>query len=134
MERRDGGSLVGLDLVVADDADDELVPERARLAQRVAVAVVHHVEAAIHVDAHGAAGPAAEAAAERAEGRRQGQGRDGGGPAREVEREHRGAQHDAADHARRQRPRAAAIPRVHGGRRWEGGGGGRGYGSWCVSG
>jgi hypothetical protein len=115
VERRDGGSLVGLDLVVADDADDELVPERARLAQRVAVAVVHHVEAAVHVDAHGAA--AAAATEKRADGRRQGQGRDGGGPAREVEREHRRAQHDAADDARRQRPRAAAIPRVHGWRR-----------------
>lgn len=98
MERRDGWSLVSLDLVVADDADDELVPERPGLAQRVAVAVVHHVEAAVHVDAHGAA--VAAAAAERAEGR-QGQGRDGGGPAREVQRQHRGAQHDAADHARR---------------------------------
>jgi hypothetical protein len=30
-----------------------------------------------------------------------------------VERDHRGAQHDAADHARRHRPRAAA-PGVHG--------------------
>jgi hypothetical protein len=119
VERRNGGPLVGLDLVVADDADDELVPERARLAQRVAVSVVHHVEAAVHVDPHGAAA----AAAERAEKRRQGQVRDGGRPAREVEREHRGAQNDAADDARHQRPGAAAIPRVHGhGWRWEGGG------------
>ena len=54
MERRDGGSRVGGELVITDDADDELVPERPRLAQRVAVAVVHHVEAAVHVDPHGA--------------------------------------------------------------------------------
>jgi hypothetical protein len=54
-ERRNGRSLVGLDLVVADEADDELVPEGARLAQRVAVAEVHHVKASVHVDAHGAA-------------------------------------------------------------------------------
>ena len=36
VERRNWRPLVGLDLFVADDADDELVPEGARLAQRVA--------------------------------------------------------------------------------------------------
>lgn len=121
MERRDGRPLVGLDLVVADDADDELVPEGARLSQRVAVSVVHHIEASVHVDAHGAAAAAPEPAPERVERR---QGRNGSGP-REVEREHGGAQHDAADDARRQRPGAAAGAgtRLHGG-----GGDGRGSG------
>ena len=42
-ECRNGQYLVGLDLVVADEADDELVP---------AVTVVLHVEASVHVDAH----------------------------------------------------------------------------------
>jgi len=100
VERRNWRPFVGLDLFVADDADDELVPEGARLAQRVAVSVVHHVEAAVHVDAHGAAA----AAPDRVERR---QGRNGHGP-REVEREHGCAQNDAADDARRQRPGAAA--------------------------
>ena len=59
-ECRNGQYLVGLDLVVADEADDELVPEGARLAQRVAVAVVHHVEASVHIDAHGAAAAGTE--------------------------------------------------------------------------
>lgn len=112
MQRRDGGSLVGGDLVVADDADDELVPERPRLAQRVAVAVVHHVEAAVHVDPHRAAAPP-EPPPEGLDGR-QARGR---GASAEVERDHRGAQHDATDHARRHRPRAAA-PRIHGRARW----------------
>ena len=107
VERRNWRPFVGLDLFVADDADDELVPEGARLAQRVAVSVVHHVEAAVHVDAHGAA----EAAPDGVE-RRQGRN------------EHGGAQHDAADDARRQRPGAAAGAgaRLHGDgrRRWRG--------------
>ena len=111
VERRNWRPFVGLDLFVADDADDELVPEGARLAQRVAVSVVHHVEAAVHVDAHGAAA-AAEPAPDRVE--RQ-QGRKGHGP-REVEREHGCAQHDAANDARRQRTGAAAgaVARLHG--------------------
>ena len=107
MEGRNRRPFVCLDLFVADDADDELVPEGARLAQRVAVSVVHHVEAAVHVDAHGAA----EAAPDGVE-RRQGRN------------EHGGAQHDAADDARRQRPGAAAGAgaRLHGDgrRRWRG--------------
>lgn len=110
MERRDGRALVGGDLVVADNADDELVPEGARLAQRVAVAVVHHVEAAIHVDAHGAPASAAEPAAERVDGRQGGNG-DGAG---EVERDHGRPQHDPADDARRHQLGAAAPrPRLH---------------------
>lgn len=110
MERRDGRALVGGDLVVADNADDELVPEGVRLAQRVAVAVVHHVEAAIHVDAHGTSASAAEPAAERVDGR---QGGNGDGPG-EVERDHGRPQHDPADDAcRHQLGAAAPRPRLH---------------------
>jgi hypothetical protein len=113
VHRRDGRALVGLDLLVADDADDELVAEGARLAQRVAMAVVHHVEAAVHVHAHRALAAAPEPAPERVHRR---QRRDGHGTG-EVERQQRGAQHDASDDARRQRPgtpSSAAAPRLHG--------------------
>lgn len=53
MKRRNGRSFIGYDLFVANNTDDQLVTERTRLTQRVAVAVVHHVEAAVHVDADG---------------------------------------------------------------------------------
>jgi hypothetical protein len=58
VHRRDGRTLVGLDLLVVDNANDELVAEGSRLAQSVAVAVVHHVEAAVHVHAYRAAATA----------------------------------------------------------------------------
>jgi hypothetical protein len=43
--------LAAPDLRVGDEAYDELVPEGLGLAERVCVAVVHQVEAAVHVDA-----------------------------------------------------------------------------------
>lgn len=49
----DWRALVGGDLGVADDADHQLVAKRPRLAEGIAVAVVHHVEASVHVNAHG---------------------------------------------------------------------------------
>jgi hypothetical protein len=111
VHRRDGRTLVGLDLLVVDNANDELVAEGSRLAQSVAVAVVHHVEAAVHVHAYRAAATAPEPPPERVDRRQRRNGHGAG----KVEREHRGAQHDAPDYARRQRPNAAtAAPRLHG--------------------
>lgn len=51
MEGSDGGAFVEGNFGVTDDADDELIPEGTGLAQGVAVAVVHHVEATVHVNA-----------------------------------------------------------------------------------
>lgn len=53
MDGGDWRALVGGDLGVADDADHQLVAKRPRLAEGIAVAVVHHVEASVHVNAHG---------------------------------------------------------------------------------
>lgn len=44
-------------LLVRDEPDNEHVPARLGLPQGVRVPVVHHVEAAVHVDAEGTLAP-----------------------------------------------------------------------------
>lgn len=53
VERGYRGTLIDDDFGVADDSDDQLVSEGTSLTESVAVAVVHHVEAAIHVNSDG---------------------------------------------------------------------------------
>lgn len=48
-------NLVDPDLAVRDQAHHQHVAQRPRLPQRVRVAVVHHVEAAVHIHTHGRA-------------------------------------------------------------------------------
>lgn len=51
IERSNRGAFVDDDFSVADNADNQLVAEGTCLTERVAVAVVHHVKAAVHVNA-----------------------------------------------------------------------------------
>lgn len=106
LQGRHGGPLVHDDLRVADDADHELVPQGAGLPEGVAVAVVHHVEAPVHVDPHRPLLPPPPAAEP---------GPDPERGAVEVEPEQRGPDDDAADEERREELGLALRLRRRGG-------------------
>lgn len=77
--------LVHPDLAVRDQPHHQHVPQGFRLPQRVGVAVVHHVEAAVHVHPHRSAG--APAAGVPRQGPRE-EGRDGSGAVMVLYRGH----------------------------------------------
>lgn len=100
-------ALVGSDLRVADDTDDQLVAERPRLAQGIAVPVVHHIEAPVHVNPHRLLPPPP-------------QNSQRGLQKSMVEAEHSSPKHDATDQTAGDESRAVEIIqmagiRTHGG-------------------
>lgn len=94
MERNDGRPLVSRDLVVTDNPDNKLVSERLSLPQGVAVSIVHHVEAAVHVDPDGLPPPPPDPRQPRPGERRREEGEREEQPAEEARHDAAGASED----------------------------------------
>lgn len=53
VKRGNGGALIGNDLCITNNPNNQLVAEGTSLAKGIAMAIMHHIEAAVHVDANG---------------------------------------------------------------------------------
>ena len=53
VKRGNGRTLVGNDLGVTNNPNNQLVTQGTSLAKGIAMAIMHHVKATVHVDANG---------------------------------------------------------------------------------